>query len=314
MCCCWRINFRISPSFAFSWSRSWIQNGAPWISGMNEDQSFFRDLFFIGAYQEENLFRRKTKNRKRNMQRSDLEEESNRRCRHVLDLYRRNFLGDERSYPTHNSGAGTGICGKSMGVSVWDVKEQVMASFRNVKELMAAGIRIKRSPTRFLRNVSFSSNGITASLRLPTITIDNSTKTLFLNLIACEMSSDVEHDFISYLRLLDSLIDQADDVKELQSVGVVQNNLGTHEQVAEFFNTVSANLESNFHAYKDVRVKIRKHQQSHYNSRVKMWITECLDTYFGTPWAIIAWVAAFLALFLTALQTYFQVFPSSNST
>ena len=66
------------------------------------------------------------------MQRSDQEEESNRRGRHVLDLYRRNFLGDERSYPTHNLGAGTGICGKSMGVSVWDVKEQVMASFRNV--------------------------------------------------------------------------------------------------------------------------------------------------------------------------------------
>ena len=104
----------------------------------------------------------------------------------------------------------------------------------------------------------------------------------------------------------------ADDVKELQSVGVVQNNLGTHEQVAEFFNTVSANLESNFHAYKEVRVRIRKHQQIHYNSRVKMWITECLDTYFGTPWAIIAWVAAFLALFLTALQTYFQVFPNST--
>ena len=86
--------------------------------GMNEDRSFFRDLFFIGADQEENLFLRQTKNRKRNMQRSDLEEESNRRCRHVLDLYRRNFLGDERSYPKHNLGAGTGIGGKGMGVSV----------------------------------------------------------------------------------------------------------------------------------------------------------------------------------------------------
>ena len=72
------------------------------------------------------------------------------------------------------------------------------------------------------------------------------------------MSSDVPHDFISYLCFLDSLIDHADDVKELQSTGVLQNYLSTHEQVAEFFNTVSTNLESNFYAYNDVRVKIQK--------------------------------------------------------
>ena len=183
-----------------------------------------------------------------------------------------------------------------------------MASFRNVKELMATGIRIKRSPTHHLRDISFHSNGITACLRIPPISIDNSTKTLFLNLIDYEMSSDVPHDFISYLRFLDSLIDHADDVKELQSAGILQNNLGTHEQVAEFFNTVSSNLESNFHAYREVRVKIRKHMKSHYNSRLKMWMTQCLDTYFGSPWTIIAWVGAALALFFTAVQTHFAVF------
>ena len=76
---------------------------------------------------------------------------------------------------------------------------EVMASFRNVKELMDVGIRIKRSPTRHLRDISFHSNGITACLRILRITIDNSTKAMFLNLIAYEMSSDVDHDFISYL-------------------------------------------------------------------------------------------------------------------
>ncbi|KAJ9681543.1 hypothetical protein PVL29_020423 [Vitis rotundifolia] len=219
-------------------------------------------------------------------------DKESRPCHHLLDLYRRNFLGDEQW---------SGIVG--------DVKEQVMASFRNVKELMAAGIHIKPSPTRYLRDISFRSNGITACLRIPPITIDNSTKAMFLNLIAYEMSSDIDHDFISYLRFLDSLIDHADDVKELQSAGVLQNNLGTHEEVAEFFNTVSANLESNFHAYKDVRVRIRKHLKNHYNSKQKMWMTQCLDTYFASPWTIIAWVGATLALFFTAVQTYFSVFP-----
>ena len=112
----------------------------------------------------------------------------------------------------------------------------------------------------------------------------------------------------SYLRFLDSLIDNADDVKELQSAGILQNNLDTHEQVADFFNTVSSNLESNCDPYKVVRVKIRKHMKSHYNSRLKIWVTQCLDTYFGSPWTIIAWVGAALILFFTAVQTYFAVF------
>ena len=225
-------------------------------------------------------------------------EKESKPCNHLLDLYRRNSLGDEeRSINSTHSKTTTNP------ESVRDVKDQVMASFRNVKELMAAGIRIKRSPTRHLRDISFTSNGITACLILPPITIDSSTKTLFLNLIAYEMSSDVPHDFISYLRFLDSLIDHADDVKELQYAGVLQNYLGTHEQVAEFFNTISSNLESNFHAYKDVRVKIRKHLKSHYNSRLKMWITQCLHTYFSSPWTIIAWVGATLALFFSAIQT-----------
>ncbi|XP_034709695.1 UPF0481 protein At3g47200-like [Vitis riparia] len=233
------------------------------------------------------------------------DEESKTKCHHLLDLYRRNFLGDERSSTTLSKAE----IGKKGPGSVGDVKDQVMASFRNVKELMAAGIRIKRSPTRHLRDISFRSNGITACLRIPPITIDNSTKAMFWNLIAYEMSSNVEHDFISYLRFLDSLIDHADDVKELQSAGLLQNNLGTHEEVAEFFNTVSADLESNFHAYKDVRVKIRNHLKSHYNSRLKVWMKQCLETYFGGPWTIPAWVGAALALFLTAVQTYFSVFP-----
>ncbi|XP_034690538.1 UPF0481 protein At3g47200-like [Vitis riparia] len=157
-------------------------------------------------------------------------DKESRLCHHLLDLYRRNFLGDKRSRATDSEAEN----GKKGPGSVGDVKEQVMASFRNVKELMDAGIRIKRSPTRHLRDISFRSNGITACLRIPPITIDNSTKAMFLNLIAYEMSSDVDHDFISYLRFLDSLIDHADDVKELQSAGVLQNNLGTHEKWLNF--------------------------------------------------------------------------------
>ena len=274
--------------------------------GLSTDDSFFQEFFGI----KEKPFLRKMKNfccgmsLPINHNLNPKPEKKSKPCPHLLDLYRKNLLGDQRSNPTHSKTASV----KEGPGLLRDVKEQVMASFRNVKELMAAGIRIKRSPTRHLRDISFHSYGITACLRIPPITIDNSTKTLFLNLIAYEMSSNVPHDFISYLRFLDSLIDHADDVKELQSAGVLQNYLGTHEQVAEFFNTVSSNLESNFHAYKDVRVKIRKHLKGQYNNKLKMWITKGLNVYFDSPWTIIAWVVATLVLFFTAVQAYSAVF------
>ena len=248
--------------------------------GIN-DESIFQE--FMGMESKESFLKKMMKNSSCHggmflweNQKSNLESAGNKLeskpCHHLLDLFQRNFLGEEHSSSLGNQTGNEKLEGtlsssspllsktdKSGGkvgrVSIRDVKE-VMASFRNVKELMDVGIRIKRSPTYHLRDISFRSNGITACLRIPPITIDSSTKAMFLNLIAYEMSSDVPHDFISYLRFLDSLIDHADDVRELQSIGILQNNLSTHEEVAIFFNTVSTNLESNFHTYKDVRVKI----------------------------------------------------------
>ena len=150
--------------------------------GMSTDDSFFQEFFGI----KEESFLRKMKNYccrmflPINHNLNQKPEKESKSYRHLLDLYRKIFLGDERSYPMHSE---TAIVKMGLGL-VGDVKEQVMASFRNVKELMAAGIRIKRSPTRHLRDISFHSNGITACLKIPPIAIDSSTKTLFLNLIA----------------------------------------------------------------------------------------------------------------------------------
>ncbi|XP_034709830.1 uncharacterized protein LOC117932662 [Vitis riparia] len=285
------------------WEELWLQ-----FCGMTEFKaeaySFLQKKFLLCSGQVTRLTPNSQIIKRR--RRPILDEESgsvlDREHSHLLDLYLKKVLRANHSSPTCGEDSSSG-----MG-SIEDVKEQFMASFRNVKELMAAGIRIKPSHTRYLSDISFTSYGITACLRLPSITIDESTKTLFFNFIAWEMSSNQPHDFISYLRFLDSLIDNADDIKELQSAGVLQNSLGTHEEVADFFNTVSAKLVSNFRAYSDVRGKIRKHLKSHRSSKVKRWLTECLDIHFGSPWTIIAWGGAALILFFTAVQTYFAAF------
>ena len=65
--------------------------------------------------------------------------------------------------------------------------------------------------------------------------MDDSTRPKFLNLIAYEMCLDFENDFgvTSYMSLLDSLIDEANDVKMLRKAQILHNFLGSNEEVAK---------------------------------------------------------------------------------
>nr|GLL24519.1 hypothetical protein BC332_11812 [Ipomoea trifida] len=63
----------------------------------------------------------------------------------------------------------------------------------------------------------------------------------------------------SFLCFMDSLINNAEDVKELRSKGVVFNYLGTDQDVAELFNQISRDLVPNPHAYAQVKRDIQTH-------------------------------------------------------
>ncbi|XP_034693072.1 UPF0481 protein At3g47200-like [Vitis riparia] len=184
-------------------------------------------------------------------------------------------------------------------------RKSIRHSFKNAQQLTTVGIRFKPNETGYLGDISFTSDcsGITGCLRLPPITIDTSTMIIFLNLIVFE-SSNTPNDLgvISYLCFLDSLIDHWDDVKELQAAQVLHNFLGDQREVAKFFNHVCGKLVPNSNAYKNVKLQIQKHIESHYQSKLRIWLLQCKHTYFSSPWSIIALFAAFLGLLFTAIQ------------
>ncbi|KAF8398279.1 hypothetical protein HHK36_017206 [Tetracentron sinense] len=157
-------------------------------------------------------------------------------------------------------------------------------SFRSVTELSAVGINCKRSKTCCLRDVEFKS-GIYGTLSLPPITIDDSTKSKLLNLIALETCPDAPDDsaVTSYVWFMDGLIDRAEDVKELRSKCILLNFLGSDEQVADLFNQVSTDLVPDAHAYEIVKGEIEKH----YNNTCRSWMAKMYNTNFRTPWAVI---------------------------
>ncbi|XP_049342496.1 putative UPF0481 protein At3g02645 [Solanum verrucosum] len=190
-------------------------------------------------------------------------------------------------------------------------------SYRSAMELRRAGIRFRPGKSRRLSEVKFTSFHCSALLTLPPITIDDSTKSQFLNLVAYEACPDTPDDFgiTSYVSFMDSLIDHAEDVKELRSKGILLNFLGSDQEVADLFNELARDLVPNPHAFVDVKDKIEKH----YNSKGKIWIAEWNNTHFNTPWTVFAFIAALFVIglqvtdtFLAGIQTFYAVRPKNN--
>ncbi|XP_030924546.1 UPF0481 protein At3g47200-like [Quercus lobata] len=181
-------------------------------------------------------------------------------------------------------------------------------SYRNVQELQAAGIYLKRS-----KNDSLSLSDIYFStlfpcfgfLWLPPIKVDDSTGPMFFNLIAYEMCPDFDNDYgvTSYISFLDSLIDEANDVKELRKAGVLHNLLGSDQEVAQLFNDIGTDLVPNTKIYLEVRSRIQKY----YKNKFLTWTSQVIHDHFSSPWTIIAFIAALFALILSTLQTWYTV-------
>lgn len=178
---------------------------------------------------------------------------------------------------------------------------------RNIKELKAAGIEFMSSKTRRPKDISFSLGWFHSTLKLPEIVVDDTTAATVLNLIAYEMCPDFQNDYgiCSYVSFLDSLIDHPDDVKALRSERILLNSLGSDEEVAELFNTLSTDLVPDMGKYADLRNQIEKH----YKNKLRTWLALGCSTYFSNPWAIIAFHAAVVGLVLTFVQTWYAIRP-----
>ncbi|XP_034706328.1 UPF0481 protein At3g47200-like [Vitis riparia] len=233
---------------------------------------------------------------------------------HLLDLLRSALLGrfhmirsqPEKEQQPKKKGKSSSRGGKWGLRWPWKKGKQrgIRQSFRHIKELKAAGIYLKPSRTCFLRDVSFKSYFFFGHLKLPPITIDDSTKTKFLNMVAYEMCPDAPDDYTvtSYICFLYDLIDHADDVKELRSRHILYNCLGSDEDVAQIFNEIGNDLVDP-EIYEDVKARIQKH----YDKRVNTWIAQALHNHFRSPWTVMAFIAALLILFLTGVQTYYAL-------
>ncbi|KAL6560580.1 hypothetical protein OROGR_004139 [Orobanche gracilis] len=181
----------------------------------------------------------------------------------------------------------------------------------SIRELKEVGIRVLKH-----RNDTFSHpTFVDGTLNLPMLTVDGSTAVIFMNLIAHEMSPDFNNNFeiSSYIVFMSSLIEQPEDVKELRNGGIVVNELASDREVANLFNKLDTLLVPETARYADIRDQIQMYVMTK-RSKIKMlgWFREATNTFFRSPWAIIAVLAATLGLTLTFIQTWFAVHPKGS--
>ncbi|XP_030540072.1 UPF0481 protein At3g47200-like [Rhodamnia argentea] len=168
-------------------------------------------------------------------------------------------------------------------------------------ELREAGVRLRAAHGRHLMDIKFK-NGI---LEIPVFTVEDSTESLFRNLIAYEQHRqcrDISY-MTDYMSFMDCLINSSKDVKLLRRRGIIVNYLGDDEGVAQMFNEIGHGVTlTNFYY-----VEISRNVNEYCNKKRNLWMAKLRREYLHSPWAFLSVLAAIVLLLLTATQTAFAV-------
>ena len=166
--------------------------------------------------------------------------------------------------------------------------------------LVEAGVKIKRCESRGILDIEFN-NGV---LEIPPLDIEETTETLFRNIISFEQCyPNCEPRFTSYAVLLDNLINTCKDVDILRENNIINIWLNP-EDVIPFFNKLYYNAFVKDIYYTSLYWKVNQY----YNRRWPRWRAMLVRNYFNTPWAILSTTAAAILLILSFIQTWYTIY------
>lgn len=173
---------------------------------------------------------------------------------------------------------------------------------RSATELSEAGIQSEMSKMSYLDGVIF--NWRKGVLELPQITVDALTNSLFLNLMAFErLHVEAGNDVTSYVYFMDRLIESDKDVRLLHWRGVIDNLLGSDDDVAKLFNSISTDV------CLDERSRLSRVQEQvckYYRKPLPRSMAFAKHNYLANPWITLSIFAAIFLFLLTITQTVFS--------
>ncbi|VAI41775.1 UPF0481 protein At3g47200-like [Triticum dicoccoides] len=203
---------------------------------------------------------------------------------HPLDVFRRSML-----------------TGKHHKIRSPQDIEDDNAIIRSAVELYEAGIQFKPSKTLSLHDIRFRRG----TLSMPTVSVDDSTEYMFLNMMAFErLHAGAGNDVTGYVFFMDNIIDSAKDVALLSSKGIIQNAIGSDQAVAKLFNTISRDVVLEPNSALDA---VQRQVNGYFRQPWNMWRANLIHTYFRSPWAFLSLAAAIFLLGMTIMQTVYTV-------
>ncbi|KAJ4802777.1 hypothetical protein LUZ62_015343 [Rhynchospora pubera] len=169
-------------------------------------------------------------------------------------------------------------------------------------KLHAAGVTFKRKKNpRDRFDISFT-NG---TMEIPLLSLSYYRKILWVNIAAFEQTQKFYTDkrkFVSYLALMDALVNTEEDVALLEQTGILMNMLPSEKDAADFFNDLGDLFVAEKYTGHYLFKEIRKYSDSTWHKQR----ARLMHNYFGNPWSAISVLAAGSLLILSILQTYYS--------
>ena len=169
-------------------------------------------------------------------------------------------------------------------------------------QLHEAGLAFNQASSSCLFDIKFTKG----ALEMPPLTLDNSSETLYRNLLALEQCHYPNEAYITdYFILLGFLINTSQDVTLLVRKGVMVNLLGNTDAAKTLVNNLVTNIiyaDMN-NVYSEACIGLN----AFYNKPWHNWKATLRREYFSTPWRIVSTIAAVILLVLTLLQTAYTM-------
>ncbi|MQM08988.1 hypothetical protein Taro_041845 [Colocasia esculenta] len=167
-----------------------------------------------------------------------------------------------------------------------------------IVELREAGIKFRRKQgAKTVLNVAFR-DGV---LHIPCLSVEDNTNSVFRNLLAFEQFCPNNWHYITtYTTFLDCIVNTAKDVTILQQYNVIENMLGSEEELALLINQLGKDVTvcPRCHYLKRVFREVNEYCESKWHKHR----ASCMRDYFGTPWSMLSVFAAVALLLMTLIQ------------
>ncbi|KAM0844480.1 hypothetical protein ACQ4PT_057040 [Festuca glaucescens] len=177
------------------------------------------------------------------------------------------------------------------------------------KELEEAGVRLRkrRNATSFLE-IKFA-RGV---LEIPQLELNDSSESLFRNLIAFEQTyPDTPRDVSTYGVFMNCLVTSPEDMRILDLHGILVNHLNNRKAAWRFFSDIVAQVHWSADNY---LVGLMNAVNRYRDIRRHKWRAALARNYFSNPWVTMSVLAALILLTMAVLQTFFTVYAYFKPT